>query len=87
MERWPAILVIRDTFVWELGLCLTFPIRSDLVFGDRINILLQFPCTVIVVEIMPLAEVFHITVGRFAMRYDAFHIAISLEILLFALLV
>lgn len=48
-----------------------------MILGDGVNILLELPSTVFVVETLPLAEIFHIAVRSLSMGHNAFNIAKS----------
>lgn len=90
LELRPGILGIDGALVGELALCFAAPVRSDLLFGDRIDIFLQFPCTMLIVEALPFAEVFHlglVTSRGLSVGDDAFDIAESFEFFFFTFLV
>ena len=86
LKVWPRSTVVRNTFVRKLGLCLSPSIGSNILFRYGIDILLEFPSAVIVIESLPLAKVLHITIDGFAMSDDAFNVAEGFEVLFLAFL-
>lgn len=86
LEIRPRIPMVREALVRESAFSLPLPVRRNKLLCDRIDILLEFPGAMVVVESLPLAKVFHVAVDSFSMRNNAFSIAESLEIFLLSLL-
>jgi hypothetical protein len=86
LEVWSRSTVIRNTFVRKPGLCLSLSICSDILFRYGIDIFLEFPSAVIVIESLPLAKVLHITIDGFTVSDDAFNVAEGFEVLFLAFL-
>jgi len=78
--------MVRKTLVRELGLRFPLPVRCNVLFGYKVNFFLEFPGTMVVVETLPFAKVFNITVDSFPVRDDAFNIATGFEVLLLSFL-
>ena len=58
--------------------------RVYLLLSDRPNVVLDFPCAVVVIESVPLAEVLHLPRIVLALRDDAFDCLVQFEFLLIA---
>lgn len=86
LEVWPRSTVVRNTFVRKLGFCLSLSICSDILFRYGINIFLELPSAVIVIESLPLAKVLHITIDGFAVSDDTFSVAEGFKVLFLAFL-
>ena len=73
--------MVKD-LVWESRLHFSLPVRSNVLLCYKIDILLQFPSVMVVVESLPFAKVFHVAVDSFSVRDDVFTIVKSFEIFL-----
>lgn len=82
--RMPAVV---DTLKRKLALGFSMPIGSDLIFGDRVDILLKLPSAMFIIETLPLAEVLHVTICCFSVRNDALDSAECVKFFLFMFLV
>jgi len=78
--------MVRNTLVGEFGLRFTFLVRCNVLLCYKVDFFLEFPGAMVVVEALPFAKVFHVTVDGFPVRDDAFNIAIGFEILLLSFL-
>jgi len=79
-------LGVVDTLVRELGLCLSVPIRVELLLGYWPNLLQRLPGAMFIVEAIPFAEVFDdSTASVFALRYDPLYRLERLELFFLAL--
>ena len=84
LERGSLVLRVWRTLVWELRFCLAFPERVDLFLGNRTNFVLQLPRTVLIVQVIPLNEVFDLVICVLALGNDALDSLPGLILLLLA---
>ena len=78
--------MVRGTLIREFGFRFPLPVCRNVLPGYRINIFLEFPGAMVVVESLPFAKVFHVAVDSFPVRDDAFDIAKSFKIFLLSFL-
>ena len=78
--------MVRKTLVREFGLRFPLPVRCNILFCYKVDFFLEFPGAMVVVETLPFAKVFNVTVDGFPMRDNAFNIATGFEVLLLSFL-
>jgi len=86
-EGWTLGTRVGYTFVRELGLRFPLTIRVKLLPRDRTDLFEGFPCAMFVVETVPLAEVFNVTLDTVTMRNDTLNRLVKFEVLLLSFLV
>jgi hypothetical protein len=86
-ESRPLVFRIYHALIRELGFTLPCPIGVNLLLRDRLDLILTLPCTVLVVEICPLAEVFRFSLDTRTLCDDALDDLVSLAFLFQTLLV